>query len=453
MKRRLAVLLLAAVGTVGLYATPARAGTHAESALVVGDCQVGRHHHHHRYDTIQAAVDAADPGDLIRVCPGTYEENVKVTKPCLTIEGAKAGVDARWRDQTTGESKVTGELGLSDTATVQLLADDITWDGFLVADNGILVGKGGPGVYTSPEHSGYRIRNTVFNDNGVGVYLNSDGKHESKVRFNRFSANNEYNGPGAGSGIYSDQGAQCVLIADNLFTLHKESAILFADGDQTQDRVWVERNKSIDDTSFATFYATSNLHIASNVVSNGRDQEGSAIYIAERSRGVIVECNAIESASGDGITITDRDGHGDPGTPPEDVRVLRNKVRNAKLVGIDVAAPGEGQYEVRGNVVLHSGKVGILASSITSGAVLAFNIALDNGTFDCQDDTGTTGAGTAGTANTWRDDVGDTDQPDGICAQQQDQEHDGKPGHHHKHHKHHHHKDDRRCGCSSFRRY
>ena len=40
------------------------------------------------YPTIQAAVDAAEPGDLIRVEPGVYHEAVKVTTPYITIRGA-----------------------------------------------------------------------------------------------------------------------------------------------------------------------------------------------------------------------------------------------------------------------------------------------------------------------------------------------------------------------------
>jgi len=40
-----------------------------------------------KYETIQSAVDAAHPGDLILVSPGIYNEAVKVTTPYLTIRG------------------------------------------------------------------------------------------------------------------------------------------------------------------------------------------------------------------------------------------------------------------------------------------------------------------------------------------------------------------------------
>lgn len=39
------------------------------------------------YRTIQAAVNAASPGDLVLVGPGVYREEVKVTIPSLVIRG------------------------------------------------------------------------------------------------------------------------------------------------------------------------------------------------------------------------------------------------------------------------------------------------------------------------------------------------------------------------------
>ena len=46
----------------------------------------------HAFKSVQEAVNAAAPGDTILICPGTYDEQVVVTKSNLTIRGAGAGL-------------------------------------------------------------------------------------------------------------------------------------------------------------------------------------------------------------------------------------------------------------------------------------------------------------------------------------------------------------------------
>lgn len=68
--------LVAGVVTAALLATPASG---ADDTLVVTT-------------TIQAAVDAAQPGDTVLVPAGTYRESVSVTTPDLTIRGPAGAV-------------------------------------------------------------------------------------------------------------------------------------------------------------------------------------------------------------------------------------------------------------------------------------------------------------------------------------------------------------------------
>jgi hypothetical protein len=56
---------------------------------------------------------------------------------------------------------------------------------------------------------------------------------------------------------------------------------------------------------------------------------------------------------------------------------------------------------------------GLRADPGAAGNTFYANQASSNGTHDCHDDT--TGTGTAGTANTWKDNKGVTQTPAGIC--------------------------------------
>jgi len=424
MKRRVAVMLGAVLAAVGLSMGSTRAATVllVDNDTVLDGCDAGAD----PFGTIQEAVDAAGPGARIRVCPGTYDETVTVAagKYDLTVEGAKAGIDARWRSQT-GESIVTSD---SAGGVVRLEGDHIVWDGFLINDN-----FEGPGMYTSPEASGYVIRNTVFLDNGLGLYLNASGEALTKVLHNRFTANNEFEDPTAGNGIYSDQGARCVLIADNLFERHNGAGILFADSGKPQHCITVERNKSIDDRTFAAFYASSHVRLVANFVRGRRGDPtpGSAIFIGAGNKDVVVKRNHVESAGGNGIDVRDTGGDGRDGDPPRNVDVLKNKVRKAGQHGIDVAASGVGEYEVRGNLTVRNVLVGVHAWPQTDDVVFAHNLALGNRVLDCEDES--VGDGTAGTDNTWRRNVGDRDAPGGICHPHR---HDKPKPKHKKRHKH-----------------
>jgi hypothetical protein len=80
------------------------------------------------HETIQEAVDAASPGDLILVSPGTYEEEVNVTTDDLTIRGLD-------RNEVVLEGNFELENGVrvleADGVVVEnMTAQDYTGNGF-----------------------------------------------------------------------------------------------------------------------------------------------------------------------------------------------------------------------------------------------------------------------------------------------------------------------------------
>jgi len=433
MKRRAAVVVLAALAAISLSLAPASAtgrSHHGHRDVLVVDNQP-RHHRsclgtRNPFDTIQGAVNAAAPGSTIRVCPGLYEETVIVgaDKDGLTLLGANAHRDPT-RPGRHAES-IVQHLDLN--GTVRLLADNITWDGFTIlgiaGDEQNGPEQNGPGMYTSPDASGYLIRDTIFQDNGVGLRLAAKGDRPSLVCRNLFVANNEFD-PTGGYGIVSNEPTRQGQITYNRFEDHNGGAILFADtGAGTHTDVLIDHNKSVRGLTFATIFSSTRLRLSNNYARNrlvGPPDGASAIYIGVRNESIDVHRNRVRSASGNGIDVTPA-GEGDNGSAlPVNVRVTRNKVDHVKLAGLHMAAG-------------------------TEDVTVTGNTALDNELFDCQDKSGPQGGGTAGTANAWVDNVGRTDSPDGLCAEPVPTPAPGHGGHHHRHHKKHKKQDP--CACT-----
>jgi hypothetical protein len=429
MKRRAAVVVFAVVAAISLFLAPAYATGHHHRghghgrALVVDNQP--RHHRsclgtRNPFDTIQGAVDAAHPGNTIRFCPGLYTETVTVgeDKDGLTFLGANAHRDPT-RPGRRAES-IVQHLDLD--GTVQLKADDITWDGFTIL--GLAGEVNGPGMSTSPAHSGYLIRDTIFQDNGVGLRLAADGDRPSYVCRNLFVANNEFD-PTGGYGIVSNERTKKALITYNRFEDHNGGAILFSDsGAGSHTDVLIDHNKSVDDLTFATIFSSTRLRLSHNDARNrleGPADGASSIYLGARNTDIDVHRNRVRSASGNGIDVTPKgEGDNDPAPPtPEDVQVTRNKVTNVKLAGLHMATG-------------------------TAGVTVTGNTALGNTKWDCQDES--TGTATAGRANTWTGNLGVKSDPAELCSPPPPTT--DKPGHgkgHHKKHKKHHTPDP--CTC------
>src|SRR6266545_2738394 len=83
------------------------------------------------YRTIQAAVDAARPGDLVLVGPGVYREEVKVTIPSLVIRGTDRNrviVDGEFRRPNA--ISVTADAVAVENLTVRnAVANGLFWTG------------------------------------------------------------------------------------------------------------------------------------------------------------------------------------------------------------------------------------------------------------------------------------------------------------------------------------
>ncbi len=99
----------------------------------------GTTHRVHEGESIQAAIDAAEPGDKIHIEAGTYFENVYVTTDFIELEGDGADETfLRPPDVATPNPCVEGDeifgavcVGLTDDPVEGFELEDMTIDGFL----------------------------------------------------------------------------------------------------------------------------------------------------------------------------------------------------------------------------------------------------------------------------------------------------------------------------------
>jgi F5/8 type C domain-containing protein len=186
------------------------------------------------FTNITDAINASANGDIIQVCPGTYNEQAVINKS-LTLRGAQSGQDARTRSAPLGqEAVITNTCG-----PVRIVADGVTLDGFIIqgADN-TCAGTLGTGVHTNSANSGAQILNNIIQNNTMGVYLQNSGATQAKVQRNLIRGNNNA-GAAAGIAIYSDSGLANALIDNNSFFNQSDSAIFLAG---TQSNLTISNN-------------------------------------------------------------------------------------------------------------------------------------------------------------------------------------------------------------------
>src|SRR4051794_41363270 len=193
--RTLAISMLAAASLAGASATPAAAAQ--RFVCPNGGCE---------YPTIQAAVDAADPGDTIRLRDGTYYEQVTVPagKDELIFRGAQAGVPGDGTGDRGPESVLAGGVGTAR----RVLSSRVTVDGLTVYGSNV-------GVWSDTRTSGLQVVNSRFSADGNSVIPDSDGASPTTIRHNAFLDVDYNHGLQRGWAIVTGASKGHLLVADN----------------------------------------------------------------------------------------------------------------------------------------------------------------------------------------------------------------------------------------------
>lgn len=384
------------------------------------------------FTSIQAAVDAANPGDTIKVSAGFYEESVVVDKE-LRILGAQDRKDPRPKQASLSKQSIVEAP--AGALNVFLLQADTELSGFTIQDaNDDGDPLGVVGVNMDGNTSGHFVAYNIIQSVTFGIYLNTDGVERTVVQRNLIRHNNQA-GAAAGNGIYGDQGASDVMIVENRFTNQGNSGIIL-----------IPTFDSETETLIGTY---TNIAITGNLMENGgnagvilanfsdsivnfnmvKNHGGSAIYFGGGSTNVSVLNNTIKNVAFSGINLTfDYTGVGNT-----NFTIASNVITNAGDAGIQLR--GESEFiTVRKNRIEKCGigiwmrdvdnssvidnrlekglGDGILNEIVSTGNFFHKNFAKNNAGFDYHDLS--VGAGTAGTANTWTKNKGQDASPPGL---------------------------------------
>jgi parallel beta-helix repeat protein len=326
------------------------------------------------FTSIQAAVTAADPNTRILVCPGTYRERV------IVATHAKDGIQLVSRggpdDVILDGDFVPGFPTGHDGITLQ----DVS--GVLV--RGFTVTEFHENIRLLSGANGNTIRGNVAKGPSGHDGIRLDGAHNNVIRDNATIDNGT---PVNGCGIDLLAGSSGNLVRGNFATLNDRAGIRL------------------------TGAGTGNVVRDNELRNNGR-----AGILNSATTGTLIVDNDARHSAGVGAEL----GHG--------IHVLNSgglTVRNNttdRNIGDGIFLENADTNSFRDNESEDNGRDGIRADSASAGNTIRGNELKDNVEHDCHDDS--VGGGTAGTANFWIDNEGETENRPGLCRDDDEDDED-----------------------------
>ena len=357
---------LSSIGFAGLLATgpsAAAADSDGDNLLTVDD---GADCPNAEYTTIQSAVNAADPGDRIKVCRGVYQEQV-------TIPATKSGItlfSAGYLDAVIKAPPVMIDPG--DIVLVQG-ARNVTIRHFTITGplpdalfcslftrTGVKVAGGGSLLLTNNHITEIRSASPLLRgcQNGIAVRAGSRADSTTGTVEADHNLIDEYQKGGI---VVDNAGSYGNVHHNEIVGVGPQPVI-------GQNGIQISRGATAD---------VDHNEVYDNVYTLGGASTGILLF----------------EANGSGLTV----GYND---------VYRND-------------DGISLYNVDGALVQHNKSHdqvvfdGLYADSSSAGNRLEFNRMERNLEHDCHDDS--LGGGTAGTANFWVKDYGLTESRPGLC--------------------------------------
>ncbi len=319
--------------------------------------------------TIQAAVTAAAPGDTITVAPGTYPEDVTVNK-ALTINGARAGVDARTR---TGAESVVRSFNIG--------VSNVVLDGLSLSNYGVQVRATG----SATALSGVVIRNSIF-DGYNDVAIVPDGAGNIIIQKNLFRNPAVYDPPHGLNGAEPMQfhsnggpgGCTGTQVLDNKFdhaTTNGSADINFSCTGSNSSNVTVSGNVGGNpaDAGGPSLVAFSGVADNVNVTSNTATTSGSQVFFFGSMTGTTtIDHNSFTGGTSSAVALFG--GELSPDTPSTGTFYVSNNNLSGNNRGVRVTVNGltaAGKVVAYGNNLSANTTAGV--ENLSPGRVSATN--------------------------------------------------------------------------------
>jgi hypothetical protein len=322
------------------------------------------------YSTIQEAVDAAPAGAQIKVCPGLYPEQVRITKNDLTLFS-----------QIPLKAVIQAPVVLTYPNSVVTVSDatGVTLRQFTISGPYVAVNPGGC-AELGERHTGVRVINgsaTIF------------GNHITKIRDANPTLFGCQDGIAVLVGRRFDGQVGTAVLRNNLIDQYQKGGVVV---DNDGSYAWVTQNEITGEG------LTSDT--AQNGVQVGRGASADVDH-NEISRNQFARVGSTDEASG--VLLFETDAQ---------VSTDHNDVfQNGIGIAVDENAIG---LTIAHNNAHENINDGIAAFEDSSDNLISFNKAFNNTPFDCYDET-TGPYMPAGTANNWLKDMGLTQNRPGLC--------------------------------------
>jgi len=329
---------------------------------------------HHKFMTIQAAVNASNAGDTIKVAPGTYHESVLVDKK-LTIIGSQGNTDDAIKHPSNPIKNATIVEITGGQDGFHLAANDIVIRGFTIQDSDVSEAQS-VGVEIDRATSGDTVDQNIIQETTFGMYLNTNGAHKTTVQ-NNLIRNNNNPGAASGNGIYSDQGTSNDVIQHNYFTGDQNASIILVDTGPSaatnKSNVTIKDN-TVDHDSAMIFTNGTGIHVVNNTISNS---SGSGVFLGGGVTNSEISNNKLTTGAFTGINLR-VNAFGNAPDANANIQIANNKISGFGDAGIRVRE-GSNHIVVKNNDVRQNGTVGGGLGGITlEDAGTSMNQVLNN---------------------------------------------------------------------------